>query len=122
MPGKTSQAAGKKGHDASRDRLTSSNARQAYFNFFVAPFSLASFPPYKTTSCENKLWSGKQNIVIPFVFDFFFFNSDSGSKKISIWPEWSDADLAMEKWELAGGGTGGKGQKKSIHPAIVCSS
>ena len=45
--------------------------------------------------------------------------SDTGSKRISIWPEWTDADLATEKWDLVGGAGKGRDKGKSAHPAVV---
>lgn len=47
-------------------------------------------------------------------------SSEGGSKKVSIWPEWTDAELATEKWDLGGGGTGkGRDKGKSVHTTVV---
>ena len=43
----------------------------------------------------------------------------SGHRKITIWPEWNEADLAMEKWDLAGGGGKGKDKTKGLHSTVV---
>lgn len=39
---------------------------------------------------------------------------------MSIWPEWTEAELATEKWDLGGGGAGkGRDKGKAGHVAGV---
>lgn len=42
-----------------------------------------------------------------------------GPKKISIWPEWTDAELAAEKWDLGGGAGKGRDKGKGGHTTVV---
>lgn len=49
--------------------------------------------------------------------DILFEYSDVGGKKYSIWPEWTEAEIAAEKFDLGGGK--GKDKGKASHCLTV---
>lgn len=48
-----------------------------------------------------------------------FTHSEGGVKRVAIWPEWTEAELAIEKWDLGGGAVKGRDKSKGGHNIVV---
>lgn len=74
----------------------------------------------KQDSSKDRLTSANTRLGRTLTYSTYIFDNSEVGKKITIWPEWTDAELAAEKWELGGGG--GKGRDKgkvTPHSATV---
>ena len=48
--------------------------------------------------------------IVAFFDGMLYVCSDNGGRKFSIWPEWSEAEIASEKFDLGGGKGKDKGK------------